>query len=89
MNRSNIYSEPAFLEELDWQVIDNGGWGKDPEKIRIKHAEILIPDFVLFSKILGISTLSQEKAYEVNKLIRKYGLESRLPDAMSKPELYF
>lgn len=88
-NCSDIYNNSAFLEELDWQVIYSNKWGGDDERKRIKHAEVLVPDFVLFSKIVGISTLNQEKAYEVNKLIRKYGLECRLPDAMSQPDLYF
>lgn len=88
-NRTDLYRGSVFLERLDWSVIDNDGWGGDAEKIRIKHAEVLVPDAVPLSRIVGISTLTQEKAYEVNKLIRKYGLESRLPDAESKSDLYF
>lgn len=77
-----------FLKNLNWTVI-NDRWFNDLEKSRIKHAEVLIPDIVPLSKIEGISAWSQEKAKEVNALIRQYRLEKHVPKAVWKPDLYF
>ena len=86
---SDVYSDPTFLANLDWTFINNDRWGGDPEKKRVKHAEVLIPNAVPLSKIEGISTLTQERADEVNVLIKRCGLNGRIPSAASKAELYF
>ncbi len=88
-NCSNVYSGSVFLENLDWTLVNNDRWGRDPEKKRIKHAEVLVPDIVPLSKIEGISTMTKEKADEVNVLIRQCGLAGRIPGAISNPDLYF
>lgn len=88
-NCSDFYSDLGFLRKLDWPSINSDQWGGDPEKKRIKHAEVLIPDRVPLSKIESIYTLTQEKANSVNMLIKRYGLEGRLPRATRRPDLYF
>ncbi|HEY3991981.1 MAG TPA: DarT ssDNA thymidine ADP-ribosyltransferase family protein [Ktedonobacteraceae bacterium] len=88
-NCSDIYSGSDLLRNLDWNGIANQYWGGDQEKIRIKHSEVLAPDMVPLAKIEGISTLTQEKANEVNALIKQYGLDGRIPGAIRKAELYF
>lgn len=87
-NRSNVYADLKFLRNLNWVVI-NDRWFDDPEKKRIKHAEVLVPDTIPLGKIEGISALTQEKANAVNMLIKRCGLERRIPGATHKPDLYF
>lgn len=88
-NCSDIYSGSALLGKLDWSLINIRYWGGDQEKIRIKHAEVLVPDLVPLTRIEALSTLTQRKADEVNELIRRYRLERLVPEARSRPDLYF
>lgn len=88
-NCSDFYKGTAFLEKLDWLMIENNVWGRNAEKKRIKHAEVLVPDIVPLSKIEGISIFNQAKADNVNMLIRRYRLERHIPRAVSRPKLYF
>jgi len=85
---SDIYADLEFLENLNWPVI-NDHWFNDPEKKRVKHAEVLVPDIVSLGKVEGISTMTQEQAYNVNTLIKQYGLEGRISRAVSRSDLYF
>lgn len=87
-SRSNVYADPVFLKDLRWDIIENS-WEGDPEKRRVKHAEVLVPDIVPLSRVEGIATLTQEKANAVNMLIKRCGLEGRIPGAVSRPDLYF
>ena len=50
-NCSNFYDNPIFLEELDWNIINARDFS-EPEKVRIKHAEVLVPDILPLSKVL-------------------------------------
>lgn len=86
---SDVYADPMFLQNLNWTVINDRWFNNDLEKRRIKHAEVLVPDIVPLSKIEGISAWSQEKANEVNALIRQHRLERQLPKAIWKPDFYF
>ena len=86
---SDVYSGANFLEKLNWEGIMDHNWGGDQEKKRIKHAEVLVPDMVPLAKIECISTLTPEKANEVNVLIKQCGLEGCIAKASSRPALYF
>lgn len=87
-DHSKVYADTRFLENLDWPVI-NGYWFNTPEAKRIKHAEVLIPDYVPLSKVTGISVMNQEKSEAVNRLIKQYKLEGRIPSAATRRDLYF
>lgn len=87
--RSTLYSGSVFLEKLNWDSMLSSDWGKDDEKKRVKHAEVLVPDEVSLDWIRAISVRTWHKARLVNELIRQYGLEGYIPGARSRPDLYF
>jgi hypothetical protein len=87
-NRSNFYANTAFLDQLDWDVI-NDRWFDDDEKKRIKHAEVLVPDLLPLARITGIFVRSRDMVGAVNALIEECGLKGRIPSAISRPDLYF
>lgn len=49
-NRTDFYSDIAFLDHLNWDII-NDRWFTDDERRRIKHAEILIPDLLPLGRV--------------------------------------
>jgi len=87
-NCSNFYSDPEFLENLNWEII-NDRWFNEDEKRRIKHAEVLVPDIVPLSRVQGIYARTQAMAQSVNVIIEECGLIGRIPITIAKPELYF
>ena len=87
-NRSNFYNDPLFLEELDWDIINNRDFS-EPEKGRVKHAEVLVPDILPLSKLLNIAVKNQTMVNEVNGLISQCNLMGRIPFATLKPNLFF
>ena len=87
-NRSNLYADIAFLDYLDWDVI-NDRWFNDDEKRRIKHAEVLVPDLLPLGRVTGIFVSSRDMVEAVNALIEESGLTGRIPSAVSRPDLYF
>ena len=87
-NCSNFYDNPLFLEELDWDIINDRDFS-EPEKVRVKHAEVLVPDLLPLSKLLGIAVKNQAMVKEVNDLISQCNLTGRIPFAALKPKLFF
>lgn len=87
-DRSNFYGDTVFLSELNWEVI-NDRWSKHPNKTRLRHAEVLVPDSVPLNWIKGIFVNTQSMINAVNGLIIKYHLNRLLPAATYKPDLFF
>ncbi len=87
-NCSNFYDNPIFLEELDWSIINARDFS-EPEKARIKHAEVLVPNMLPLNKVKGIAVNKQTTAKEVNELISKCNLTGRIPFATLKTNLFF
>lgn len=87
-NCSNFYSDPKFLENLNWDII-NDRWFNEDEKRRIKHAEVLVPDIVPLGRVQSIYVRTQKTVREVNAKIEEYSLNGRIPAATAKPEMYF
>lgn len=87
-NCSNFYDNQVFLEELDWGVIDNR-YFSGAEEVRVKHAEVLVPDLLPLSKISGIAVNNQGMIKEVNKLIYQCNLTGRIPSTTLNANLFF
>lgn len=87
-NCSDFYAHPTFLEELNWNII-NGRYFSGTEQKRVKHAEVLVPDILPLSKLLGIAVKNQAMVNEVNDLISQCNLMGRIPFAALKPHLFF
>jgi ssDNA thymidine ADP-ribosyltransferase, DarT len=87
-NCSNFFSDPQFLENLNWDII-NDRWFNEDEKRRIKYSEVLVPDVVPFGRMQGIYARTQEMAQTVNVIIEECGLTGRIPSAVLRSELYF
>lgn len=85
---SNFYADVAFLEHLNWDVIDDR-WFNDDEKRRIKHAETLVPDLLPLGRVSGLFVRTREMVEAVNALIEDRGLTGRIPSAVRKPQLFF
>jgi len=85
---SNFYADVAFLELLNWYVINDRRFDDD-EKRRIKHAEVLVPDLLPLGRLEGIVVKTRDMVQPVNALIDECGLTGRLPSAVCKPGLYF
>ena len=87
-NRSDFYADVAFLDRLNWNIINGRNFIEEEEK-RIKHAEVLIPDLLPLGKVQGLYVCTRDKEQVVNTLIREIGLDGRIPFAQAKPELFF
>jgi hypothetical protein len=87
-NRSNFYADIAFLDPLDWDVI-NDRWFNDDEKRRIKHAEVLVPELLPLGSVTGIFVGTWDMVDAVNVVIEECGLTGRIPSAVRRPDLYF
>jgi ssDNA thymidine ADP-ribosyltransferase, DarT len=87
-SRTDFYSDIAFLDRLNWDVINNR-WFMDDERRRIKHAEVLIPDLVPLGQVQSISVKTEGMVQTVNHLIVESGLAGRIPFTTRKPNLYF
>ncbi len=87
-NRTDFYSDVAFLDRLNWDVI-NDRWFMDDERKRIKHAEVLIPDILPLARLQGIFVRTQDMVQVVNSLIASCGLTGRIPSVAWRPGLYF
>ncbi len=89
-SRSNFYADAAFLERLDWGIINDLYTTEDKkERTRIKHAEVLIPDLLPLGRVQGISVSTQDMIQAVNVVIAECGLTGRIPSAIYKPGQFF
>jgi hypothetical protein len=89
-NRTDIYSDLSFLDRLDWDCINNIRRIDPPEEhIRVRHAEVLVPDIFPLGRVGGIFVRTRDMAEAVNVLIEKSGLTGRIPDALHRVTLYF
>ena len=86
-NRTDFFSDITFLDRLKWDVI-NDPWSEDSDKIRIRHAEVLVPDILPLGRLQGISVKTQNMVQAVNALSAKCDLEGRIPLAVYKPNLF-
>lgn len=87
-NRTDFYSDISFLDRLKWDII-NDPWSEDSDKVRIRHAEVLVPDILPLGRLQGIFVKTQNMAQAVNTLIARCGLKGRIPSAVCKPNLFF
>jgi ssDNA thymidine ADP-ribosyltransferase, DarT len=71
---SNIYSDVAFLKNLDWDVINNIRRIEFEESKRIRSAEVLIPDKLSLSEIQRISVRTIGTAQIVKAIAEECGL---------------
>jgi hypothetical protein len=89
-NRTDFYSDLSFLDRLDWDCINNIH-RIDPleEYIRVRHAEVLVPDIVPLGLVKGIFVKIRDMVLAVNSVIDECGLEGRIPIALRRISLYF
>ena len=59
------------------------------EYVRIRHAEVLVPDIVPLGRVQGIYARTPEMVRAINTVIDEYGLTGRIPTAVAKPGMYF
>lgn len=89
-SRSDFYSDIAFLDRLDWDGINDIRYIESLEEyIRVRHAEVLVPDLLPLGRVEGIVVRTRDMVQAVNALIVECGLTGRLPSAVCKPGLYF
>ena len=89
-NRTDFYSDLSFLDRLDWDCINNKRRIDPPEEyIRVRHAEVLVPDILPLGQVRGIFVRSRDMVQAVNALIEESGLTERIPDALRRISLYF
>ena len=89
-NSSNIYNDVSFLDQLDWEGINDISWIDDlAEYKRIRHAEVLVPDLLPLGRVSGIAVKTREMIQAVNALLEESGLVGRIPSALRKPTLFF
>jgi hypothetical protein len=89
-NRTDIYSDLSFLDRLDWDGINNMR-RIDPleEYMRVRHAEVLVPDILPLGRVKGIFVRSRDMVQAVNALIEESGITERVPAALRRIDLYF
>jgi len=89
-NRTDFYSDLSFLDRLDWDCINNKYRIDPPEEhIRVRHAEVLVPDIPPMGQVRGIFVRTQDMVQAVNALIEESGLTGRIPAALRRGSLYF
>lgn len=87
---SDFYSDVAFLDRLDWDGINNKRHIESLEEyIRVRHAEVLVPDLLPLGRVAGIAVKTREIVQAVNALLEESGLAGRIPSALRKPTLFF
>jgi hypothetical protein len=86
---SNVYSDVAFLENLDWNVI-NSVSRMDPfeEDKRIRSAEILIPDRLSLNNIEHVTVRTVKMAQVVNTIAKECGLAGFASFVTVDPSLF-
>lgn len=90
VSRSDFYSNMAFLDRLDWGIINDEYTIEDKkERTRIKHAEVLVPNLHPLGRVRRIYVKTQDMIKAVNALIEECGLAGRMPATVCKPNLYF
>lgn len=90
LSRSDFYSDVAFLDHLDWDGINNKRHIEPLEEyIRVRHAEVLVPDLLPLGRVTGIVVKTREMVQAVNALLEEGGLAGRIPSALRKPWLFF
>ena len=79
------------LEKLDWRSIESKDFRDenadgDEDRVRKKHAEFLVKDYVSVEYIKGIAVLNETVKEEVEETIKnlKLSIEVKI-----KPEFYF
>jgi ssDNA thymidine ADP-ribosyltransferase DarT-like protein len=79
-----------FLDRLDWDCINNIH-RIDPleEYIRVRHAEVLVPDIVPLGLVKGIFVRTRDMVQAVDIIIEECGLKGRIPAALRRKSLYF
>jgi ssDNA thymidine ADP-ribosyltransferase, DarT len=89
-NCTDFYSDLSFLDRLDWDCINNKYRVDPPEEhIRVRHAEVLVPDILPLGQVRGIFVRTRDMVQAVNALIEESGLRGRIPDALRRISLYF
>jgi len=89
-SRSNFYADVAFLEYLDWGIIDDLYTIEDKkERTRIKHAEVLVPDLLPLGRVQGTYVSTRDMVQAVDVVIAECGLAGRIPSATYKASLFF
>ncbi len=89
-NCTDFYSDLSFLDRLDWDCIYNKYRIDPPEEhIRVRHAEVLVPDILPLGQVRGIFVRTRDMVQAVNVLIEESGLTGRIPDALRRISLYF
>ena len=86
----NTEADVAFLDRLDWDGISHIRH-IDPleEYIRIRHAEVLVPDLLPLGRVEGIFVRTRDMVQAVNALMEECGLKGRIPSAIRNLGLYF
>lgn len=87
-NRSNFYGNIKFLSSLNWTII-NKRQVFVQEEIRIKHAEVLVPNMLSLGQVQNIYVNNHTMLRDVNALIVQGKLKGRIPFATYRPDLFF
>ncbi|GHO50907.1 DUF4433 domain-containing protein [Ktedonospora formicarum] len=79
-NWSDFYSDVALIDRLNWGVLNGGTYIDNREEFtRIRSSEVLIPDRLPLSKIVGIYAPNPGLAQKANDVVKMYGLEKVIP----------
>jgi len=90
VNRTDFYRDLSFLDRLDWDCINNKYRIDPPEEhIRVRHAEVLVPDILPLGQVKGIFVRTRDMVQAVNALTEESGLTGRIPAALRRGSLYF
>ncbi|WP_201372633.1 DUF4433 domain-containing protein [Ktedonobacter robiniae] len=84
-NWSDFYSDVAFLDRLNWGVLNGGTFIDNREEFtRIRSSEVLIPDRLPISKIVGIYASNPDLAQDANDVVKMFGLERAVPEVVCR-----
>jgi ssDNA thymidine ADP-ribosyltransferase, DarT len=73
-NRSDFYTDPAFLDRINWDVINGNLFIEDREEYkRLKHAEVLCPDRFPLDEMLNVYVSTVDMLKVVRHLFVEFG----------------
>ena len=86
---TNFFNDVSRLADLDWDCIRAEYWNDYQDGIRIRCAEVLVPDAIPFTKIQRIRVRTSETRDRFDQLMRETRSGQQPPPVGVAPGLFF
>lgn len=86
---TNFYTDPVYLNRIDWEVMTSDFWNdinEDMSRKARRQAEFLVHQYVPMSACIGSAVFNEQVNAKVEKIVQDVG--SELPVAVRKQFYY-